>query len=70
VPIAVVTSEDPRFGVFNQDTISYLRQAGCTVADLRLADLGIRGNGHMMSLEENNGEVLAVILDWLSRTVG
>jgi pimeloyl-ACP methyl ester carboxylesterase len=69
VPIAVLTSEDPRFSVLNRDTIAYLRAAGCTVEDLRLVDRGIRGNGHMMSLEENNAEVLDVALDWVERAV-
>jgi len=68
VPIAVITSDDPRFTVLNRDTIDYLRAAGCSVDDLRLADLGIHGNGHMMSLEENNADVLDVILDWVERT--
>jgi pimeloyl-ACP methyl ester carboxylesterase len=70
VPIAVVTSEDPRFAQLNRDTIAYLRAAGCTVEDLQLVDHGIRGNGHMMLLEENNAEVLDVALDWVERTVG
>jgi pimeloyl-ACP methyl ester carboxylesterase len=69
VPIAVLTSEDPRFGVLNRDTIEYLRAAGCTVEDLRLADRGIHGNGHMMTLEENNAEVLDVVLDWVAGAV-
>jgi len=68
LPIAVVTSDDPRFTVLNRDAVSYLRLAGCTVEDLRLADHGIVGNGHMMSLEENNAEVLDVVLDWVERT--
>ena len=67
IPIAVLTSDDPRFGVLNRDTIAYLRAAGCTVADLRLSDLGIHGNSHMMSLEDNNAEVLDVILDWVAQ---
>ena len=69
VPIAVVTSDDPRFAVLNRDTIAFLRAAGCTVEDLVLADRGIHGNSHMMSLEENNGEVLDVILDWVEGAV-
>ena len=69
VPIAVVTSDDPRFSVLNRDTVSYLRAAGCAVEDLRLADHGIHGNGHMMSLEENNADVLDVVLDWVEATV-
>jgi pimeloyl-ACP methyl ester carboxylesterase len=66
VPIAVVTSDDPRFGVLNAVSIAYLRQAGCTVEDLKLSKLGIRGNGHFMLLEENNREVFDVILGWLA----
>jgi pimeloyl-ACP methyl ester carboxylesterase len=67
VPLAVVTSDDQRFATLNRDTIAYLRAAGCTVEDLRLADLGIHGNGHMMSLEDNNAEVLDAGLDWVER---
>jgi pimeloyl-ACP methyl ester carboxylesterase len=69
VPIAVVTSDDPRFTVLNRDTIAYLRAGGCAVADLRLADRGIHGNGHMMTLEENNADVLDVVLDWVAETL-
>jgi hypothetical protein len=32
---------------------------------LRLADLGIHGNGHAMMLEKNNAEIAAVITDWI-----
>jgi pimeloyl-ACP methyl ester carboxylesterase len=69
VPIAFVTSEDPRFTVMNGASIAYLRQAGCSVDDLRLTDLGIHGNGHFMPLETNNREVLQVILDWIETVV-
>jgi len=69
VPIAVLTSEDPRFAQLNRDTIAYLRAAGCAVEDLQLTDHGIGGNGHMMVIEDNNAEVLDVALDWLERTI-
>jgi pimeloyl-ACP methyl ester carboxylesterase len=69
VPIAVVTSDDPRFGALNVATTAFLRQAGCTVDELRLAEHGIHGNGHFMPLEENNAEVLGLVLDWLERTL-
>jgi len=32
---------------------------------IRLADRGIRGNGHMMMLEQNNAEIAGVVADWL-----
>jgi len=69
VPIAFVTSDDPKFGVLNYASIAYLRQAGCMVDELRLSDLGIRGNGHFMLLETNNREVLQVVLDWLGAAI-
>ena len=70
VPIAFVTSDDPAFGALNASSIAFLRQAGCEVDELRLADLGIHGNGHFMPLEDNNDEVLRVVLDWAEGATG
>jgi pimeloyl-ACP methyl ester carboxylesterase len=67
VPIVMVTSDDPSFRVLNADSLAYLRQAGCTVDELTLSEHGIRGNSHFMTLEENNGEVFALVLGWLER---
>jgi hypothetical protein len=36
---------------------------------IRLADIGIRGNGHFLMLEKNNLDIAAVIADWLNRRV-
>ncbi|WP_448612799.1 hypothetical protein [Modestobacter sp. URMC 112] len=33
---------------------------------LRLGEHGVHGNGHMMMVERNNGEVASVIEAWLS----
>ncbi len=61
VPIVLVTSDDPRFRVLNSDTAAYLRQAGVEIDELRLADHGIHGNGHFMTLERNSGEVFELV---------
>ena len=47
----------------------FLKQAGVPVDFIRLADIGIRGNGHFLMLEKNNLEIAAVIADWLDRRV-
>jgi pimeloyl-ACP methyl ester carboxylesterase len=65
VPILVVTSDDPRFAASNAASVAYLRQAGCTVDELRLADHGVAGNSHFMTLEENNDETFELIHRWL-----
>ena len=36
---------------------------------IRLADIGIRGNGHMMMLEKNSDQIAAVMFDWLQKTL-
>ena len=36
---------------------------------VKLADLGIHGNGHFMMLEKNSLEIAAVIADWLNKRV-
>jgi hypothetical protein len=59
VRIVLVTSDDPRFGVLNADTAAYLRQAGCTVEEIRRSDHGVHGNGHFMTLESNNDAAFA-----------
>jgi pimeloyl-ACP methyl ester carboxylesterase len=46
---------------------AFLKQAGVPVDFIRLADIGIRGNGHFLMLEKNNLEIAAAIADWLNR---
>ena len=41
----------------------------CKAEELRLVNLGIHGNGHMMMVEKNNREVLKPILAWVDKNV-
>ena len=34
---------------------------------IRLADVGVLGNGHMMMIEKNNAAIAGVIAQWLDR---
>ena len=66
LPIAVVSSEHSFATAMDHGTVAFLRQAGCKLVDhLRLADLGVHGNGHLMMIERNNEEVLDIITGWL-----
>ena len=69
IPIACLHSDDPRFSEISRVAALFLRQAGCTVDDLWLADHGITGNSHFMTLEDNSREVLGVALRWLDEPV-
>jgi pimeloyl-ACP methyl ester carboxylesterase len=48
---------------------AYLKSAGVPVDFIRLADIGIRGNGHFLMLEKNNMEIAGVIADWLNKRI-
>ncbi len=51
-------------------TAKFLTQSGVANDFVRLADLGIHGNGHFMMLEKNSLQVAGVIADWLDKRVG
>jgi pimeloyl-ACP methyl ester carboxylesterase len=69
IPIVIVTAEASFASPGNPAAIAYFKQAGCRAEELRLANLGIHGNGHMMMLEKNNREVLKPILEWVEKNV-
>jgi pimeloyl-ACP methyl ester carboxylesterase len=66
VPIALVTGDASPFANFDHLTANFLQDGGCSVDLIRLADHGIRGNGHGLVFEQNNREVLGLILEWLA----
>jgi pimeloyl-ACP methyl ester carboxylesterase len=71
VPIAVVTGEQSFADPMDAATVAFLRQAGCTkVHHLRLGELGIHGNGHLMMVERNNEQVLDAVTAWLDGHLG
>jgi pimeloyl-ACP methyl ester carboxylesterase len=69
MPILVVTSEASYHAPYDHCTVKYLRQAGIKPTYIRLADIGIKGNSHMMMVEKNNKEIAAVIAKWLDGAV-
>jgi pimeloyl-ACP methyl ester carboxylesterase len=66
MPILVVQSEASYHAAYDHCTVAYLRQAGATsLRYVRLADEGIKGNGHMFMLEKNSVDIAALIAQWL-----
>jgi pimeloyl-ACP methyl ester carboxylesterase len=66
--ICIYTSE-ASFITPNPGAVAFLKQAGVRAEEIRLADLGIHGNGHLMMGEKNNRETLKPILSWLDKNV-
>jgi pimeloyl-ACP methyl ester carboxylesterase len=67
IPVLLVTAEASLFGHFDTEVRDYLTQTGAEVELLRLADHGVRGNGHGMIFERNHLQVLDVVMDALGR---
>jgi pimeloyl-ACP methyl ester carboxylesterase len=65
VAILVLTSEASYHAPYDHCTVRYLQQAGVKPSYIKLADIGIHGNSHVMMLEKNNQEIAAVIARWL-----
>jgi pimeloyl-ACP methyl ester carboxylesterase len=68
IPVVIISSEASYHASYDHCTAQYLAQAGVKNSFIRLADRGIRGNGHMMMLEKNNLQIAAVIEEWLGNT--
>jgi len=68
-PILYLAAEASFYAPYNHCTVNYLRQAGVQVSFVKLAEIGLRGNGHMMMMEKNSDAIAAVILQWLDKNV-
>jgi len=64
--VLVVTGEASPWPLFDPATVEMLTAFGANVEHMKLAEIGIHGNGHMMMQELNNAEIAAAIGDWLN----
>jgi pimeloyl-ACP methyl ester carboxylesterase len=69
MPILVLTSESSYHRGYDHCTVKFLEQAGVHATWIKLEDIGIHGNGHMMMLEKNNAEIAAVMSRWIEKTL-
>lgn len=67
IPVLLETGEASAHAGYDDYTVRFLRQAGVYVEHLKLADVGIRGNGHMQFLEKNNLEIIEVLERWITK---
>jgi len=69
LPVLIVTAEASYHAPYDNCTVKYLAQAGVASTWIKLADVGVHGNGHMMMLEKNNQEIAAILARWLARAL-
>ncbi|KAK4186011.1 Alpha/Beta hydrolase protein [Podospora australis] len=64
--VLVVTGGKSVHAKYDWGTAEFLRQAGVReVKHVLLGEAGIEGNGHMMMLEKNRGEIIEVVEGWV-----
>jgi len=69
IPILILTSEASYHAPYDHCTARHLAQAGVANVFVRLADMGIRGNGHMMMLEKNSREIADFLDGWVQKNI-
>jgi pimeloyl-ACP methyl ester carboxylesterase len=67
IPVLLLTAEASYHAAYDHCTARYLMQAGVKVDFVRLEDRGLRGNGHMVMLEQNSLEIAALVDAWLGK---
>jgi len=67
--ILFLVSESSYHAPYDHCTSNWLTQAGVKNDLVRLEDVNIKGNGHMLMLEKNNLEIAKFIDNWLNKNV-
>lgn len=65
VPVLILTGEASVYITYNHCVVDFLRQADVKVDWIRLSDIGIKGNGHFLHIEENNLDIAKVANGWI-----
>lgn len=69
-PLLIEIGTADRDAAYDHCTVACLRQGRVSTARfVRLADIGIKGNSHMLMLEKNNLDVATVAATWLRELV-
>jgi pimeloyl-ACP methyl ester carboxylesterase len=69
VPVLILTSEASYHAPYDHCTARFVQQAGVKAQFVRLQDVGITGNNHMMMLERNSAEIARFIEKWVAETI-
>jgi acetyl esterase/lipase len=67
VPVLILTSEASYHAPYDHCTARFVQQAGVPADFVRLPNVGIHGNNHMMMLERNSDDIARFIEGWISQ---
>lgn len=69
IPTLVVMGEASYHAPYDHCTVKYLQRAGVKTSFIKLGDIGINGDSHVLMLEKNSKEIAAAIAKWLAKEV-
>lgn len=69
IPVLAISGNGTYHRVFDHCIPKWLNQAGAQAEFVRLEDVGIDGNGHMMMLESNSDDVIEFIDGWMQENL-
>lgn len=69
IPVLIATTEASYHAMYDHCTSRFLTAAGVANDFVRLADVGLKGNGHMLMLEMNNELIAAWLDQWMTRKI-
>jgi len=69
IPVLSISADGTYHRVFDACIPKWLNQAGVKTDFIRLEDVGISGNGHMMMLELNSDDIIEFIHEWIQENV-
>ena len=67
IPVLILTSEASYHAPYDHCTARFVQQAGVNAQFIRLEDVGIRGNNHMMMLERNSSDIASFLENWVDK---
>ena len=69
IPVLFMNADGGYHRIFDHCLANWLNQAGVQTEYVRMEDVGLAGNGHMMMLELNSKEIAGYIHGWLDENV-
>ena len=70
IPVLLMVGEGSYHRMYDHCLAKWLNQAGVKTEYVEMESVGLRGNGHMMMLENNSADIAKYIGSWLAATRG
>ena len=67
IPVLAISASGTYHRVYDPCIPKFLKQAGVRAEFVRLEEVGIRGNSHMMMSERNSDDVIKFVIGWIRK---